>query len=91
MPFYPRAREEHWLRDKHEEGRIVILEDESAWEVHPSDRLVTACWLRMSTITVSHTQKEEYPYLLTNTMERETARAIYLGESVPGKTTSEVA
>jgi hypothetical protein len=92
MPFYPRAREEHWLRDKQEAGRIVILEDESVWEVHPSDRLVTGHWLRISTITVNHTQKEGYPYLLTNTTEEETARAIYLGESIPGKTiTSEVA
>ena len=45
MPFYTRAREEHWLRDKQEEGKIVILEDESVWEVHPSDRPVTTRWL----------------------------------------------
>jgi hypothetical protein len=91
MVFYTRAREEHWLRDKQEEGRIVILEDESVWEVHPSDRLVTAHWLRMSTITVKHTQKELYPYQLTNTMEGESARAMYRGESIPAKTTPEVA
>lgn len=81
MPFYTRAHEEHWLRDKQEEGRIVLLEDESVWEVHPSDRLVTARWLRISTITVNHTQKEGYPYQLTNTTEGESARANYLGAS----------
>lgn len=80
MPLYARAREEHWLRDKQEEGKIVILEDESVWEVHPSDRPVTTRWLRISTITVNPTQKEGYPYLLTNTTEGETARAIFLGE-----------
>ena len=86
MPFYPRAHEEHWLRDKQEDGSIVILEDRSVWEVHASDRLVTARWLRISTITVKHIQKEGDLYLLTNTTEEETARAIYLGESKPEKT-----
>jgi len=86
MVFYPRSRDEHWLRDKHEEGKIVVLEDESVWEVHPADRLTTSRWLRISTITVNRTQKEGYPYLLTNTTEGETARANYLGGSMPGET-----
>ena len=29
LAFYTRIHEEHWLRDKLEEGRIVILDDES--------------------------------------------------------------
>jgi hypothetical protein len=93
MPFYPRVHEEHWLRDRQEEGRIVILEDESVWEVHPADRQATARWLRISTITVNDTQKqkEEYPYLLTNTTEGERARTNYIGESSPRTITSEVA
>ena len=92
MVIYTRDHEEHWLRDKQDEGRIVILEDESVWEVHPSDRDATARWLRMSTIIVKHTQKEGSPCLLTNTTEGETAQAIYLGASVLGKIiTSDVA
>jgi hypothetical protein len=75
MAFYIRIHEEHWLRDKLEEGKIVVLEDESVWEVHPSDRLITQRWLRMSTINVEHTQKEGYPYLLKNSTEGESARA----------------
>ena len=90
MP-YPRVHEEHWLRDRQEEGRIVILEDESVWEVHPVDRQATARWLRISTITVKETKTGEYPYLLTNTTEGERARANYLGESSPRTITSEVA
>ena len=86
MAFYPRTRDEHWLRDKHDEGKIVVLEDESLWEVHPADRMTTSRWLRISTITVNDTWKEGYPYLLTNTTEGETARANYLGESMSGKT-----
>lgn len=85
MAFYSRIREEHWLRDRLEHGRIVVLEDESMWEVHPSDRQTTERWLRISTITVKHTQQEGYPYLLSNSTEGEDARANYLGESARGK------
>ena len=86
MSIYTRAHEEHWLRDKEEEGRIVLLDDDSVWEIQPSDRPVAARWLRISTITVKPTQKKDYPYLLTNTTEGETARANYLGGSMPGET-----
>ena len=86
MVFYPRTRDEHWLRDKHDECKIVVLEDESMWEVHPADRLTTSRWLRISTITVNCTRKEGYLYLLTNTTEGETARANCLSESMSGKT-----
>ena len=81
MAFYTRIHEEHWLRDRLEEGRIVIVEDESMWEVHPSDRQITRRWLRISTIAVKHTEKEGYPYLLSNTTEGEDARASYLRDS----------
>jgi hypothetical protein len=88
LAFYTRIHEEHWLRDKLEEGRIVILEDESMWEVHPSDRQTTKRWLRISTINVKHVEinvkhaeKEEYPYLLSNRTEGEYARANYLRDS----------
>jgi len=81
MVFHSRIHEEHWLRDKFEEGRIVVLEDESIWEMHPSDRRLTRRWLRISTITVKDTQKEGY--LLSNTTEGEEARANYLGAATP--------
>ncbi len=88
MAFYTRIHEEHWLRDKLEEGRIVILEDESMWEIHPSDRQTTKRWLRISTINVKHieinvkhAEKEGYPYLLSNRTEGEYARADYLRDS----------
>jgi hypothetical protein len=81
LAFYTRILEEHWLRDKLEEGRLVILEDESIWEVHPSDRQITRRWLRISTINVKHTEKEGYPYLLSNRTEGEYARANYLRDS----------
>ena len=85
MAFCTRPHEEHWLRDKLEEGRIVILEDESIWEVHPSDRQITKRWLRISTVTMKNTEKGDYPYLLSNRTEGEEARANYLGESAGRK------
>ena len=91
MAFYTRIHEEHWLRDKLEEGRIVILEDESIWEVHPSDREITKRWLRISTITVKYTEKEGYPYRLSNRTEGEYARANYLRDAARVNIMDEVA
>lgn len=79
MIFYDRLQE-HWLRDKQEDGRGLILNDDSIWDVYPSDQSITARWLRGSTITVEHTQKEGHPYLLRNRTENEVARANFLGE-----------
>lgn len=81
MAFYTKIHDEHWLRDRLEEGRIVVLEDESMWEVHPSDRPRTKLWLRISTVTVKYTPRADYPYLLSNSTEGEDARANYLSES----------
>jgi len=79
MTFYRRTRDEHWLRDKHDQGVSLLLEDDSMWEVHPSDRGLTARWLRGSTILIEGTQTQGYPYLLRNRTESEVARANFLG------------
>ena len=47
MAFYTRTRQDHWLHDKDDQGRLVILEDESVWEIDPSDRLKAGLLLRM--------------------------------------------
>ena len=79
MTFYEQIREEHWLRDKADEGESLILNDDSSWEVHPSDQLITARWLRGSTIIVEYTEKQGYPYFLRNRTEGEVARANLVG------------
>jgi hypothetical protein len=91
MAFYTRIHEEHWLFDKLEEGRIVILEDDSIWEVHPSDWQITKHWLRISTITVKDTERGSHPYVLSNRTEGEDARANYLRDAVRKNITGEVA
>lgn len=80
MTFYVRVRQEHWLRDKQDEGKGLILDDDSIWEVDARDRFLTKRWLRGSTIIVEYTEKQGYPYLLRNRTEGEVARANYLGE-----------
>ena len=80
MGFYRRIRDEHWLRDKQEQGQRVTLEDDSVWEIHPSDRSIAARWLRGSTIYVEQIQLEGYPYVLRNRTEAEAARANFVGE-----------
>lgn len=79
MTFYTRIAAEHWLRDKQDEGQSLILEDESTWEIHPSDRSITARWLRGSTIYVEQSQTQGYSYVLKNRTEEEVARANLLG------------
>jgi hypothetical protein len=64
MTFYKRTRDEHWLRDKQDQGIGLILEDNSIWEVHPSDRSLTSRRLRGSTIYVEQTQTEGIPMCL---------------------------
>jgi len=91
MVLYNRVHEEHWLRDKLVDGRLVILEDNSIWEVHPSDRQITKRWLRISTITVKNTEKGSHPYVLSNRTEGEDARADYLRDSARTNITGEVA
>jgi hypothetical protein len=80
MTSYKRTRDEHWLRDKQEQGQRLILEDESTWEIHPSDRPIAARWLRGSTIYVEQTQVQGYPYVLRNRTEGEVARANLLSD-----------
>ena len=77
--LYTNTAQEHWLRDKEEDGGIVLLEDDSLWEISPPDRRKTVRWLRVSTIAVESTQKQGYAYLLKNTMDRETVFANYRG------------
>ena len=80
MSFCRRIHFEHWLRDKQDDGQSLILEDDSTWDTHPSDRPRTAIWLRGSTIYVEETQRQEYPYILRNRAEGEVALTNFVGE-----------
>jgi hypothetical protein len=81
MTTYERVRDEHWLRDKLDDGKLLILNDDSIWQVHPSDSTITARWLRGSTINVEQSQAQSYPFVLRNQTEGESARVDFLGDS----------
>jgi hypothetical protein len=81
MNVYTKSHKEHWLRDKDQDGTILILEDGSQWEIVPTDRRTTSRWLRISTIVVTD-PKEKGHYLLNNITEGETAQADYLGGDI---------
>jgi hypothetical protein len=91
MDVYTKSHKEHWLRDKRDDGRILVLEDGSWWEVRASDRIRTSRWYRISTITVEDPKQGGHSYLLTNTMERETAQANYIGKPSDAATIPEEA
>jgi len=40
----------HWIQSVSSDGRIVILEDGSVWEVNPIDRIDSMLWLPTSDI-----------------------------------------
>jgi len=79
MSHYRRTNGEHWLRDKQKEGQSLILEDDSTWEVYPSDRSKTARWLRGSTIHVEDTKHKRIP-ICSGTALREKWHELILGE-----------
>lgn len=70
----------HWIYDVEDDGRIVILEDSSRWEVSILDRVHVMLWLPTANITVKDGDDPIYPYLLINTDENETANAKLLSQ-----------
>ena len=65
----------HWIDSVSDDGRIVVLEDDSTWEVSPLDRIDTALWLPVTDIVVTTSDNPLYPHLLVNKDDSETAEA----------------
>lgn len=40
----------HWIQSVSSDGRIVVLEDGSVWEVDPGDRIDSMLWLPVTDI-----------------------------------------
>ena len=72
---------DHWVRKNVDQGRFIVLEDNSLWAVDPLNRVDAMLWLPISDITVleSATGSPGYNYLLINTDDGEQAHAKYLG------------
>lgn len=71
----------HWVQTVFEEGRIIILEDGSYWEVEPLNQAETVLWAPTGPITVAESDSplEDFRYTLTNTEEGQSVRARYRG------------
>lgn len=72
---------EHWIRKVINNGKIIILEDGSLWEVSPLDQIISSLWLPTSSIYVVQTNNPFYPYKLINTDDDESVQAKYLGQT----------
>ena len=71
----------HWVDEVCKDGGLVVLEDDSIWEIESTDRVNTALWLPTTNVSVRKSAKplDSYAYVLRNTEDHETAHAKYLG------------
>ena len=57
----------HWLKEVKEGGRVIILDDESIWEIPPSQAGDTCTWDLVSGISISTGKNPAFPFRLINT------------------------
>lgn len=68
----------HLLRDVSRDGRYIVLEDGSRWEVHPRDWYQTVSWEPSANMTVRTARGDAgFDYELVNTTSDEGALAKY--------------
>jgi len=78
-PAYDALGSGHLLRAVAEDGRFLILEDGSRWEIHPRDRFRTVAWEPDASISVRTTQAEAgYGYEIVNTTDDDGALARFV-------------
>ena len=66
----------HLLREVTADGRYVVLEDGSRWEIHPRDRFQTVDWEPNASIAVRTTRSEDgFAFEVVNTQNDEGALA----------------
>jgi hypothetical protein len=69
----------HLLRERSTDGRFLMLEDGSRWEIHPRDRFQTEDWEPNASLTVRTTRAEDgYGYEIVNTQTDEGALARFV-------------
>ena len=51
---YPAIGSGHYVASVRENGRFVILEDRSQWEIDEADRHLTAAWVAMEGISIRY-------------------------------------
>ncbi|HZP47685.1 MAG TPA: hypothetical protein VFB07_04080 [Vicinamibacterales bacterium] len=69
----------HLLRDVSGDGRFLMLEDGSRWEIHPRDRFQAQDWDVNTSLTVRTTRAEDgYGFEIVNTQTDEGALARFV-------------
>lgn len=71
----------HWIDEVDRDGALVVLEDDSLWQVDDSDQTDTNLWLSTTDITVENDPHPtgDFKYILRDTEDHESAHAKYLG------------
>jgi hypothetical protein len=66
-PRYPGVGPGHFVRERREGGRVLVLEDKSLWEVAERNRFQAAEWQELEGISVRFADGEPpFSYELTN-------------------------
>jgi len=78
MAAYTGSGGSHWVQTVLEQGRIIILEDSSRWEVEPIGQAESILWTPTSPITVS--EGGSLRYVLTNTETATSVTAKFQGK-----------
>ena len=69
----------HWLKEVQKGGRVLILDDESIWEIAPSHAGDTCTWDLVAGIAISDGKDPTFPFRLINTGIDEGVDARHLG------------
>jgi len=69
----------HWVKEKIDGGKYILLEDGSLWEISSLDRIDTALWLPTESVVVLDNPTGLFPYKLVNTDTKEVVEAKCVG------------
>ena len=69
----------HWLKEVQKGGRVIVLDDESIWEIAPPHAGDICTWDLVSGIAVSNGEDPAFPFRLLNTGIGESVDARHLG------------
>jgi len=72
--------EKHYLKEKIDRGKLLLLSDGSLWEVSSLDRINTTLWMRLDDCVVLENDSSIYPYKIVNLSDKEMVEAKYLGK-----------
>lgn len=65
----------HWIQKVIDNGKYIILEDKSLWEISPIDVIYTSIWLPITNIVIVASKNPSYPFYLVNTDDGEKVEA----------------